>query len=75
MKKDENPKVLFEQLMAINFKYHGYAQVNIIEDDLVVQAVQALPAIYNSTVAGLYKTEQKLGQACCITINCWTILN
>jgi Zinc knuckle len=30
-------------------------RANITEDDLVTQGVQALPAIYNSTVAGLYE--------------------
>jgi hypothetical protein len=67
MKKDENPKDLFEKLTAVQFKYQWNAQANITDDDLVAQAVQAIPAIYNSTVAGLYKTEQQLGQA--VTIN------
>jgi gag-polypeptide of LTR copia-type len=51
MKKDEDPKVLFEKLTAVQFN----VRANITEDDLVTQAVQALPAIYNSMVAGLYK--------------------
>jgi hypothetical protein len=62
MKKDENPKVLFEKLTAVLFKYQGNAQANITEDDLYAQAVQALPGIYNSTVAGLYNTEWQLAQ-------------
>jgi hypothetical protein len=45
-------------MTAVLFKYQGNAQATITEDDLVAQAVQALPAIYNSTVVGLYKAEQ-----------------
>jgi hypothetical protein len=55
MKKDENPTLLFEPLMAVQFKYQGDVQANVTEDDLVSQAVQALPTVYNSTVA--YETE------------------
>jgi gag-polypeptide of LTR copia-type len=55
MKKDEDPKVLFDRLTAVQFKYQGNVRANITEDDLVTQAVQALPAIYNSTVAGLFE--------------------
>jgi gag-polypeptide of LTR copia-type len=55
MKKDEDPKVLFKKLTAVQFKYQGNVRANITKDDLVTQAVQALPAIYNSTVAGLYE--------------------
>jgi hypothetical protein len=50
----------------VQFKYHGNAQANATKDD-VAQAVQALLAVYNSTVAGLYETERQLGQA--VTIN------
>jgi hypothetical protein len=53
MKKDKNPKILFEKLVAVQFKYAGNRQANILEDDLVTQAIQALPAVYNSTVASL----------------------
>jgi hypothetical protein len=53
--------VLFERLTAVQFKYHGNAQANATEDDLVAQAVPALPAVYNLTVASLYKTECQLG--------------
>jgi hypothetical protein len=67
LKKDENPKVLFERLTVVQFKYHGNAQANITKDDLVAQAVHPLPAVYNSTVAGLYKTERQLGNA--VTLN------
>jgi hypothetical protein len=51
MTKDENPKVLFEILMAVQFKHHGNTQASVTKDDLVAQAVQALLAVYNSTVA------------------------
>jgi gag-polypeptide of LTR copia-type len=61
MKKDENPKILFEKLVAVQFKYAGNLQANITEDDLVTQAIQALPAVYNSTVASLIKAEQQEG--------------
>jgi hypothetical protein len=54
---DEIPNVLFERLTVVQFKYHGNAQANITKDDLVAQAVQALLAVYNSTVSGLYMTE------------------
>jgi hypothetical protein len=50
MKKDDNPKALFEQLIAVQYKYAGNAQAQISKDELVTQAVQALPTIYNSTV-------------------------
>jgi hypothetical protein len=67
LKKDENPKVLFERLTTVQSKYHGNAQANVTEDDLVAQTVQALPAVYNSTVAGLYKAERQEGNA--VTLN------
>jgi hypothetical protein len=67
LKKDENPKGLFEKLTAVQSKYHGNAQANVTEDDLVAQAVQAVPAVYNSTVAGLYETECQEGNA--VTLN------
>jgi hypothetical protein len=67
LKKDENPNGLFEKLTAVQFKYHGNAQANVTDDDLVAQAVQALPAVYNSTVAGSYKTERRAGNA--VTLN------
>jgi hypothetical protein len=54
---EKDPKVLFERLTAVQFKYQGNAQANVTKDDLVAQAVQALPAVYNSTVA--QSTEQK----------------
>jgi hypothetical protein len=41
--------VLFERLASVQFKYHGNAQANITEDDLVAQAVQPLPVVYNLT--------------------------
>jgi hypothetical protein len=63
LKQDENPKVLFERLTAVQFKYHNNAQANVTEDDLVAQEVQALPVVFNSRVAGLYETESQLGQA------------
>jgi hypothetical protein len=48
MSKDENPKVLFEKLVAVKFKYAGNRQANITESDIVAQAIQALPSLYNS---------------------------
>jgi hypothetical protein len=39
MKKDDNPKVLFERLTLTQFNYHGNTQANITDDDLVTQAV------------------------------------
>jgi hypothetical protein len=53
MKKDDNPKALFEQLIAVQYKYAGNAQARISEDELVTQAVQALPTIYNLTAVGV----------------------
>jgi hypothetical protein len=67
MKKDDNPKALFEQLIAIQYKYAGNAQAQISEDELVTQAVQALPTIYNSTVVGVYEAEQHGGRV--VTLN------
>jgi Zinc knuckle len=58
MKKDENPKVLFDQLIAAQFKYAGNRRAEISDDDVVTQAIQALPAMYNSTVANLMETER-----------------
>jgi hypothetical protein len=54
MKKDDNPKALFEQLIAVQYKYAGNAQARISEDELVTQAVQALPTIYNLTAVGVW---------------------
>jgi hypothetical protein len=62
MKKDENPKNLFEQLELVQFKYAGNAQAQISKGDLVTQAVQALPSVYNSCVANLFNTQQHAGR-------------
>jgi hypothetical protein len=65
--RTQSPKGLFEKLIAGQFKYHGNTQANVTDDDLVAQAVQALLAVYNSTVAGLYETERRAGNA--VTLN------
>ena len=59
MKKDDNPKGLFEKLVAVQFKYAGNKQARISEEDIVTQAIQALPAMYNSTVVGLMDAEAR----------------
>jgi hypothetical protein len=61
MKKDDNPKALFERLTAVQFKYAGNPQTQISEDELVAQAVQALPTLYNSMVVVVYEAEQHGG--------------
>jgi LmbE family N-acetylglucosaminyl deacetylase len=67
MKKDDNPKVLFERLIAVQYKYAGNAQAQISDDEMVTQAVQALPTMYNSTVVGVYETEQHTNHV--VTLN------
>jgi hypothetical protein len=62
MGKEDNPKVLFDKLVAVKFKHVGNWQANITEDDLFAQAIQALPSIYNSTVAGLIDAERRAGR-------------
>jgi hypothetical protein len=62
MRKDENPKILSDKLVAVQYKYSGLQQAKVSEDDQVAQAIQALPTMYNSTVAGLIKTEQRAGK-------------
>jgi Zinc knuckle len=62
MSKDENPKVLFEKLVAVKFKYAGNRQANITESDIVTQAIQALPLLYNSAVYGLMDAERRAGR-------------
>jgi hypothetical protein len=62
MKKDDNPKALFERLTAIQFKYAGNPQTRISEDELVAQAVQALLTLYSSTVVGVYEAERRRGR-------------
>jgi gag-polypeptide of LTR copia-type len=62
MKKEDNPKNLFEQLESVQFKYAGNAQARISEGDLVTQAVQALPSMYNSCVVNLFDAEQHAGR-------------
>jgi malonyl CoA-acyl carrier protein transacylase len=57
MKKDE--KMLFDQLIAVQFKYAGNHRAEISDDDVVTQAIQALPAMYNLTVANLMETERR----------------
>jgi hypothetical protein len=42
----------------MQFKYYGNALARISEDELVMQAVQALPTMYHSTVVGVYETER-----------------
>jgi hypothetical protein len=39
MCKDEHPKILFEQLMGVQLKYAGNVQVQVVEGDLVTQAI------------------------------------
>jgi hypothetical protein len=51
MKKGDHPNDLFEKLVEVQFKYAGVKQARITEADLVIQAIQALPAEYNPTVA------------------------
>jgi hypothetical protein len=58
MCKDKHPKLLFEQLMGVQLKYAGNVQAQVVEGDLVTQAIQALPAMYNSTVAIFIEMEQ-----------------
>jgi hypothetical protein len=67
MKTDDHPKGLFEQLIAVQFKYAGNALARISEDEFVTQAVQALPTMYNLTVVGVYETEWRGGQV--VTLN------
>jgi hypothetical protein len=62
MVKEETPKVLFDKLVAVKFKHVGNRQANITEDDLFAQAIQALPSMYNSTVAGLIDAEHRAGR-------------
>jgi hypothetical protein len=62
MCKDEHPKILFEQLMGVQLKYAGNVQAQVVEGDLVTQAIQALPAMYNSTIANFLETEQQAGR-------------
>jgi hypothetical protein len=62
LKKDENPKVLFERLTRFSLStmaMHKNAQASVTKDELVAQEV---PAVYNLTVAGLYETE--VGKCC-----------
>jgi hypothetical protein len=66
MKKDENPKVLFDRLIAVQFKYAGNRRSEISDDDVVTQAIQALPAMYNLTVANLMETERRAN--CNVTV-------
>jgi hypothetical protein len=60
MKKEENPKFLFERLVNVQFKYQGHPTAGISEDEAVAQAIQALPSQYNPTVAGLVGGAQPL---------------
>jgi hypothetical protein len=48
--------------VAVQYKYSGLKQAKVSEDDLVAQAIQALPTMYNSTVAGLIETKQHTGK-------------
>jgi hypothetical protein len=41
MRKDDNPKVLFDWLIAVQFKYAGNCRAEISDDDVVTQAIQA----------------------------------
>jgi hypothetical protein len=62
MRKDENPKILFNKLVAVQYKYSGLQQAKVSEDDLVAQAIQVLPTMYNSMVAVLIETKQRTGK-------------
>jgi hypothetical protein len=43
----------------MQLKHAGNAQAQVGEDDLVTQAIQALPAMYNSMVANFFESEQR----------------
>jgi predicted SnoaL-like aldol condensation-catalyzing enzyme len=51
--------VLFDRLIAVQFKYAGNRHAEISNDDVVTQAIQALPAMNNLTVADLMETERR----------------
>lgn len=59
MKKDDHPKVLLEKLIKVQFKYAGVKQASISDDELVIQAIQALPASYTPTVANAMEKAQE----------------
>ena len=59
----DNPTLLFEKLVGVQFKYQGNAQAVISENDLITQAIQALPTEYTSTVAALIDAERRAGRA------------
>jgi gag-polypeptide of LTR copia-type len=65
MSKEDNPKVLFEKLVAVKFKYAGNRQANITENDIITQAIQTLPSLYNSTVHGLIDAERRAEASGC----------
>jgi hypothetical protein len=62
VRKVDNPKILFDKLVAVQYNYSGLQQAKVSEDNLVAQAIQALPTMYNSMVAGLIETEQRAGK-------------
>jgi hypothetical protein len=63
MKKEDNPKLLFEKLVVVQFKHEDNQQANITENDLITQAIQALPSGYTLTVAALIDAERRAGRA------------
>jgi hypothetical protein len=57
----------FNLLIAVQFKYAGNCRAEISDDDMVTQAIQALPAMYNLMVANLMETEQRAN--CDVTVS------
>jgi gag-polypeptide of LTR copia-type len=62
MNKEDNPKGLFTKLVAVKYKYSGNRQANITESDIVTQAIQVLPSMYNSAVYGVLDAERRAGR-------------
>jgi hypothetical protein len=63
MEKGDNPKFLFEKLVSVKFKHQNNPQATVTDNDLITQAIQALPPGYTSTVAALIQAERNAGRA------------
>jgi hypothetical protein len=60
---DDDPKLIFEKLVGVQFKHRDNPEVQITERDLVTRAIQALPIDYTSSIAALIDAERRAGRA------------
>jgi hypothetical protein len=78
MRKDEHPKILFEQLMGVQLKYAGNVQVQVLEGNLVTQSNSSLTCYvqqHGSQLSWNGATSGKSGYVVGVTESCECRIN